>query len=141
MKKGKPPRVYEVGYGKPPKGTRWSKGTSGNPRGRPKKKISIQDLLIQELNKSQRVVDEGVQKRLTTKEIIVKRACRKLMQETSIKELKQILEMITALEARYEVPEDAIPKSGVLVVTGTLSEEEWERKASEKCLNDETLLD
>jgi hypothetical protein len=130
MKKGKPPGDYEVGYGKPPKGTRWPKGTSGNPRGRPKKKSSIEDLFIQELNKSQRIVEEGLQKRLTTKEIIVKRACRKLMQETSIKELKQILEIITALEARYEMPDDGIPKRGVLVVTGALSEEEWELQAN-----------
>lgn len=27
---------YEVGYGKPPKGTRFRKGQSGNPKGRPK---------------------------------------------------------------------------------------------------------
>lgn len=28
---------YDVGYGKPPKNTRFQKGKSGNPRGRPKK--------------------------------------------------------------------------------------------------------
>lgn len=130
MKKDKPPGDYEVGYGKPPKHTQWPKGTSGNRAGRPKKKSSIEDLFIQELNTSQRIIEEGVQKRLTTKEIIVKRACRKLMQETSIRELKQILEIITALEARYEMPDDGIQKRGVLVVTGTLSEEEWERQAN-----------
>jgi hypothetical protein len=27
---------YEVGYGKPPRATRWKKGQSGNPNGRPK---------------------------------------------------------------------------------------------------------
>lgn len=27
---------YQVGYGKPPKHSRWKKGQSGNPRGRPK---------------------------------------------------------------------------------------------------------
>jgi hypothetical protein len=27
---------YEVGHGKPPKATQWSKGRSGNPKGRPK---------------------------------------------------------------------------------------------------------
>lgn len=27
---------YEVGYGRPPKGTRFKKGQSGNPKGRPK---------------------------------------------------------------------------------------------------------
>lgn len=31
---------YEVGYGKPPKSTRFKKGQSGNPRGRPKKLAS-----------------------------------------------------------------------------------------------------
>ncbi len=29
-------RDYEVGKGRPPKETRWKKGQSGNPRGRPK---------------------------------------------------------------------------------------------------------
>ncbi|WP_288903034.1 DUF5681 domain-containing protein [uncultured Sneathiella sp.] len=27
---------YEVGHGRPPKATRWKKGQSGNPKGRPK---------------------------------------------------------------------------------------------------------
>jgi hypothetical protein len=30
---------YEIGYGKPPERTRWKKGQSGNPRGRPKKPL------------------------------------------------------------------------------------------------------
>lgn len=29
---------YEVGHGRPPKETRWKKGQSGNPKGRPKSK-------------------------------------------------------------------------------------------------------
>ena len=28
---------YDIGYGKPPEDTRFKKGQSGNPRGRPKK--------------------------------------------------------------------------------------------------------
>jgi Family of unknown function (DUF5681) len=32
---------YEVGYGKPPKERRFKKGTSGNPRGRPRRKIAL----------------------------------------------------------------------------------------------------
>jgi hypothetical protein len=31
-----PPRDYEVGYGKPPSATRFKKGVSGNPKGRPR---------------------------------------------------------------------------------------------------------
>jgi len=30
------PRDYAVGYGKPPVGTRFQKGQSGNPEGRPR---------------------------------------------------------------------------------------------------------
>ena len=33
--KKKPKGNYEIGYGRPPK-NQWAKGTSGNPRGRPK---------------------------------------------------------------------------------------------------------
>ena len=34
---------YEVGYGRPPVATRYAAGTSGNPRGRPKRKENPQD--------------------------------------------------------------------------------------------------
>jgi hypothetical protein len=34
---GRKPTSYEVGYGKPPENSRFQKGRSGNPRGRPKK--------------------------------------------------------------------------------------------------------
>lgn len=33
---------YEVGYGRPPRHSRWRKGQSGNPRGRPKRKTLAQ---------------------------------------------------------------------------------------------------
>jgi Family of unknown function (DUF5681) len=30
------PEPYDIGYGKPPESSRWRKGQSGNPKGRPK---------------------------------------------------------------------------------------------------------
>jgi hypothetical protein len=36
-----PRDVYEVGYGKPPKESRFKPGQSGNPKGRPKNKESL----------------------------------------------------------------------------------------------------
>ncbi|MES2476441.1 MAG: DUF5681 domain-containing protein [Verrucomicrobiota bacterium] len=44
MKDNIPNDCDEVGYGKPPKHTRFPKGQSGNPNGRPKKKKSVKDL-------------------------------------------------------------------------------------------------
>jgi hypothetical protein len=37
---------YEVGYGKPPKHTQFLKGSSGNPKGRPKKALDFAEQLL-----------------------------------------------------------------------------------------------
>ena len=49
---------YEVGYGKPPKHTRFQKGQSGNPRGRPKGTKNLMTDLTEELRETI-VVREG----------------------------------------------------------------------------------
>jgi len=41
---------YDVGYGKPPKHSRFKKGQSGNPKGRPKKRKSFQEHIQEELD-------------------------------------------------------------------------------------------
>jgi hypothetical protein len=43
-------RDYQVGYGKPPKDTRFKKGQSGNPRGRAPGAKNLKTLLIDTLN-------------------------------------------------------------------------------------------
>ena len=42
-------RDYGVGYGKPPRHTRFRKGASGNPRGRPKHTKNLKTDLVEEL--------------------------------------------------------------------------------------------
>jgi hypothetical protein len=64
---------YEVGYGKPPKEHQIKKGERRNPKGRPKKSKSIQNLLEQELNLIIPVKEGGRDLRLTKREAIVKR--------------------------------------------------------------------
>ena len=38
-------RDYDVGYGKPPKATRFRKGQTGNPKGRPKTSKNVGTML------------------------------------------------------------------------------------------------
>jgi Family of unknown function (DUF5681) len=42
---------YAVGYGKPPLHTRFRKGISGNPRGRPRRKTDLASLLTEALDR------------------------------------------------------------------------------------------
>jgi hypothetical protein len=44
---------YEVGYGKPPKDTQFKKGSSGNPKGRPKK---VRDFDLELLRQSRETI-------------------------------------------------------------------------------------
>jgi len=48
---------YEVGYKKPPENTRFRRGQSGNPRGRPRGSKSWKTLVEEELNKKICVID------------------------------------------------------------------------------------
>ncbi len=69
-KKGTDPEAdhsYEVGYGKPPKHTRFQPGQSGNPRGRPKGTKNLKTDLMEELGEKI-IVREGGQARKVSKQ-------------------------------------------------------------------------
>jgi Family of unknown function (DUF5681) len=66
LKNQTPERSYEVGYGKPPSSTRFVKGKSGNPRGRPKgaknrmpalNEERLRDIVMQEAYRTIKVKD------------------------------------------------------------------------------------
>ena len=64
---------YDVGYGKPPKGSRWRPGQSGNPKGRPKKPKDLETLFEDELNRSIQITENGQTIRATKREVLAKR--------------------------------------------------------------------
>jgi len=67
---------YEVGYGKPPKEAQFKEGQSGNPKGRPKKSRNFKTLLREELDTLVTVREGNIEKRITTRELMVKRVVR-----------------------------------------------------------------
>jgi hypothetical protein len=75
-----PSEKYEVGYGRPPKQTRWKKGQSGNPR-RVRKRTSkpvilmIEDFFAGEIE----IIENGVSRRVTNFEAILLQLCNKAM--------------------------------------------------------------
>lgn len=65
---------YEVGYRRPPAATRFKRGKSGNPNGRPRKKgpRSFESVLQEVLNQTVLVTEGGKPKRYTVQELLVK---------------------------------------------------------------------
>src|SRR5215471_10450644 len=63
---------YEVGYGKPPHHTRFKKGQSGNPRGRPCGSKNLKTLLSEALNEHVIITENGRRRKITKREAIVR---------------------------------------------------------------------
>lgn len=70
-------RGYDVGYGKPPKQSRFQKGQSGNPRGRPKGSLNVATALERELNQLVTIKENGVIRHITKFQAAIKQITNK----------------------------------------------------------------
>lgn len=64
---------YEVGYGRPPKKSQFKPGQSGNPRGRPKRKKTVGELVEREFARKVAITEGGAEKRVTKLELLIRR--------------------------------------------------------------------
>ena len=92
---------YEVGYGKPPKRTRFRKGRSGNPKGRPKGAKSIWAVLDKVLREKVMVREGGKRKRITKIEASFKSLLDQAM-KGNVRALTKFIELIRQ-DPRHQV--------------------------------------
>ena len=108
----RPPKssdAYEIGYGKPPVETRFRPGQSGNPRGRPRKQLSVFDV-IDKLLREKVPVKIGGDVKMMTRQNIALRAVSNRAMNGDLKAFQFLLDT----RDRYEGRDDSIIAAGVL---------------------------
>jgi uncharacterized protein YdaL len=69
--------MANVGYKRPPTATRYVKGQSGNPKGRPKGSKNLRAVLAEELSQRVTVNNHGKKKRLSVQSVMLKQVLQK----------------------------------------------------------------
>ena len=98
-------RDYEVGYSKPPRHTRFTKGQSGNPRGRAPGAKNLKTLLIDALNELVVVTENGGRRKISKRQAIIKQLVNRSA-KGDWRAAKILLDILQDLERRAE-PESA----------------------------------
>src|SRR5690242_3089528 len=94
-------RDYEVGYGKPPRETRFVKGKSGNPRGRPAGAKSFHALLSDKLNEPVTVAENGGRRKISKWEAIIIQLVNRSA-AADFRAIKILLDIVRDLERQSE---------------------------------------
>lgn len=92
---------YEVGYGKPPRHTRFKPGVSGNPRGRPKEAKNLSTLVHDALNEPVIVTENGRRRKVSKRQAIIKQLVNRSAQG-DLKAMQMLLSTMQDIERRSE---------------------------------------
>lgn len=100
----------DVGYGKPPKSTRFKKGKSGNPRGRPKGYLNFKTDLDDALGQKIRINLAGKQIKMTRQRAMIEVLMQKAL-KGDIHSLKKCMELAASFGEDHEDAEERKSKS------------------------------
>ena len=99
---------YQIGYGKPPRHSRFKKGEpSANPRGRPRKNMTA--LLVEGLNKKVTVTENGRRRKVTLREAITSQLINQSA-SADLRATKMLLDLIKDAERQTAAAAAAAPE-------------------------------
>ena len=107
MMRAKGEKHHKVGFGRPPVNTRFSKGRSGNPKGRPprtSRDSDILELLRAALNQEVTVTDQGERRKITKAEAMVTQLVNKGASGDA-RAIQMLLTALRSIEARLDSAE------------------------------------
>jgi Family of unknown function (DUF5681) len=92
---------YEVGYGKPPRHTRFAQGQSGNARGRPAGAKNLRTLLSEALNEPVIVTENGGHRKVSKRQAIVTQLVNRSA-TADFRAIKILLDIVRDIERQTE---------------------------------------
>jgi Family of unknown function (DUF5681) len=98
-----PEAAKSVGYGTPPEATRFRRGVSGNPRGRPRGSLNVATVFTKTLRERVVINENGQRKTVTKLEAALKQMVNKAA-SGDIRALRELLELARYAEARQNAP-------------------------------------
>ena len=93
--------AYEVGYGKPPRHTRFKKGRSGNSRGRPNGSKNLSTLLSETLSEPVIVTENGGCRTISKRRAIITQLVNRSA-KGDLRALKILLDILQEMERLIE---------------------------------------
>jgi precorrin-4 methylase len=90
-----------VGYGRPPCHTRFVKGQSGNPRGRPPGAKNLSTLLSEALNETVIVTENGGRRKVTKRQAIITQLVNRSA-TADFRAIKILLDIVRDIERQTE---------------------------------------
>jgi len=97
----KPVKNYSVGYGQPPVESRFKKGQSGNPTGRPKGTPNLSTVLLKTLSERVIVNENGKRKSISKMQAFVKQMVNQAA-SGDLRAASQVAELVKSTEQNAE---------------------------------------
>jgi hypothetical protein len=111
---------YEIGFAKPPQHSRFRKGLSGNPKGRPKGRRNLATVLERTLQEKVVINENGVRRRVTKLEAAIKQLVNKAA-TGDLAALRQLTALAgSAVEQSVDAPTNQLTAADLEVMQGLL---------------------